>query len=88
MPWTEIDAARQSEKTMKIQIFEEETRAGDICRPLRLLLTPDTLIVWAGREFGEEAERIARDPGCLSACLTARMAAKGYHPLPHAMEPV
>ena len=73
---------------MKIQIHAEETRAGDICRPLRLLMTPDAQILWAGQEFLEEAEQIARNPACLSACLTARMAAEVYHPLPHAMEPI
>lgn len=77
-----------NEKPMKIQIYTEETRAGDICRPLRLLVTPDTLTLWAGRKFLEEAEQIARNPACLSACLTARMAAEGYYPLPHAMEPI
>ena len=74
---------------MNTEIFvEEQTRAGDICRPLRLLMTPDALILRAGREFLGEAEQIARDPACLSACLTARMATEGYHPLPHTMEPI
>lgn len=66
----------------------DQTRAGDICRPLRLLLQGDTLLLWAGREFAEEAERIAQAPVSLSACLTARMAAEGYRPLPHAMAPI
>lgn len=73
---------------MKTEIYIAETRAGDICRPLRLLVTPDALTLWTGREFLEEAEQIARNPACLSACLTARMAGEGYHPLPHAMEPI
>lgn len=51
-------------------------------------MTPDALILWAGQELLGEAEQIARDPGCLSSCLTARMAAEGYRPLPHTMEPI
>ena len=74
---------------MKTEInWIEQTRAGDICRPLRLLLTDDAVLLWAGREFAPEAGQIARDPGCLSACLTARMAAEGYRPLPHATSPI
>lgn len=88
MPWTGIDAVINNEKPMKIQIYAEEIRAGDICRPLRLLVTPDTLTLWTGQAFLGEAKQIARNPACLSACLTARMAAEGYRPLPHAMEPI
>ena len=63
-------------------------RAGDTRCPHRSLVTADALFLWAGREFAEEAEQIARDPGCLSACLTARMAAEGYRPIPRAMAPI
>ena len=66
----------------------DQTRAGDICRPLRLLVQGDVRLLWAGREFAEEAEKIVRDPDCLSVCLTARMASEGYYLLPHAMTPI
>ena len=88
MPWIGFDPAIQR-KMMRTEInWIDQTRAGDICRPLRLLVQGDTLFLWAGVEFAAEAERIAHDPGCLSACLTVRMAAEGYRPLPRAMVPI